>query len=278
MEVHITEDQRRTLAVDGIVKLSSLIDSALLDELSTCFEWSIAHPGPIASGKTEGENISFVDNGNPDAKPMYDDLILRSGFGGIPAQLWDSEYVGYFAEEIFWKKGKANPTFWHQDTAYQPWSGEHWCNMWIPLAPMSADQSIQVIRASHKGIQYDGTTFNPKNPTQSLWGENGDFPRLPDISVEVAANRGSWDIVGFDVMPGDVVIFHPHCLHRGGGTDNTLPERRNMVFRFFGDKSYYSDHLPKTKGMYDLKPIPSAAGGYLADGDPYRPADSIKAN
>jgi hypothetical protein len=97
MEVHITEDQRRTLAVDGIVKLSSLIDSALLDELSTCFEWSIAHAGPIASGKTEGENISFVDNGNPDAKPMYDYLILRSGFGGIPAQLWDSEYVGYFA-------------------------------------------------------------------------------------------------------------------------------------------------------------------------------------
>jgi hypothetical protein len=79
-------------------------------------------------------------------------------------------------------------------------------------------------------------------------------------------------------VPGDVVIFHPHCLHRGGGTDSTLPERRNIVFRFFGDKSYYSDHLPKIKGMYDLKPIPSAAGGYLADGDPYRPADSIKAN
>ena len=149
MEVHITKDQQRTFADDGIVKLPGLISAALLDEIRACFEWSIAHPGPIASGKTEGENISFVDNGNPDAKPMYDDLILRSGFGGIPAQLWDSEYVGYFAEEIFWKKGKANPTLWHQDTAYQPWSGEHWCNMWIPLAPMSADQSIQEIGRAH---------------------------------------------------------------------------------------------------------------------------------
>ncbi len=278
MEVHITEDQKRALADDGIVKLPDLISATLLDELGACFEWSIAHPGPIASGKTDGEDISFVDNGNPDAKPMYNDLILRSGFGGIAAQLWNSEYVGYFAEEIFWKKGKASPTFWHQDTAYQPWSGEHWCNMWIPLASMSADQSIQVIRESHKGIQYDGTTFNPKNPTQSLWGEHGNFPRLPDISAESAANTGSWDIVGFDVVPGDVVVFHPHCLHRGGGTDSTLPERRNMVFRFFGDKSYYSDHLPKTKGMYDLDPIPSVAGGYLADGDPYRPSYSIRAN
>lgn len=278
MELQITEDQKRAFADDGIVKLPDLINSKLLRELNECFDWSIAHPGPIASGKTDGENISFVDNGNPDAKPMYDDLILRVGFGGIAAQLWNSKYVGYFAEEIFWKKGKADPTFWHQDTAYQPWSGEHWCNLWIPLVSMSAEQSIQVIRKSHKGIQYDGTTFNPKNPTQSLWGAAAGFPRLPDISAESAADPDSWDIVSFDVVPGDVIVFHPHCLHRGGGTDTTLPERRNMVFRFFGDKSYYSDHLPKTGGMYDLKPIPTAAGGYLADGDPYRPAYSIKAN
>ena len=278
MEVQITEAQKRAFARDGIVKLSNLISASLLDELGVCFEWSIAHPGPIASGQTGGEDLSFVDNGNPDAKSMYDDFILRSGFGGIVAQLWNSKYVGYFAEEIFWKKGKAYPTFWHQDTAYQPWSGAHWCNLWIPLVPMSAEQSLQVVRASHDGIQYDGTTFNPKNPTQPLWAEQGDFPRLPDISAESKANPGSWDIVGFDVVPGDVVVFHPQCLHRGGGTDSTLLERRNMVFRFFGDRGYYSDHLPKTGGMYDLKAIPSAAGGYLKDGDPYRPAESIKAN
>ena len=102
MGIHITEDQKRALADDGIVKLPGLIDSALLDELNTCFEWSIAHPGALAVGKPEGENISFVDNSNPDAKPMYDDLVRRSGFGSIAAQLWGSQYVGYFAEEIFW--------------------------------------------------------------------------------------------------------------------------------------------------------------------------------
>ena len=77
MEVHITKDQQRTFADDGIVKLPGLISAALLDEIRACFEWSIAHPGPIASGKTEGENISFVDNGNPDAKPMYDLSLIH---------------------------------------------------------------------------------------------------------------------------------------------------------------------------------------------------------
>ena len=196
----------------------------------------------------------------------------------------------------------------YRDTAYLPWAGEPWCNLWIPLASMSADQSVQVVRASHKGIQYDGTAFNPKDPTQPLWGEKGEFPRLPDISAESAENPGSWDIVGYDVVPGDVVCLHPRCLHRGGGTDSTLPERRNMVFRFFGDKAFFSDHLPKTygiavdsggrvsvsqtdarntangragtekDGLETNKTVLSAAGGYLSDGDPYRPADCIKAN
>ena len=38
MEVHITEDQKRALADDGIVKLPDLISATLLDELGACFE------------------------------------------------------------------------------------------------------------------------------------------------------------------------------------------------------------------------------------------------
>ena len=72
MNFNITETQRSALRDDGIVKLSGLVDSTLLDDLNVCFEWSIGHPGPIAEGKTEGENILFVDNANPAAQPMYD--------------------------------------------------------------------------------------------------------------------------------------------------------------------------------------------------------------
>jgi len=98
---------------------------------------------------------------------------------------------------------------------------------------------------------------------------------LPNISSDLKKNPNSWDIVSFEVEPGDAVVLHPHCLHRGGGTSGTLPERKNIVFRFFGDKGYYSDHLPKTKSMFELKPIPSAKGGYLEDGDLFRPTDMI---
>jgi hypothetical protein len=285
MAFNITEDQRTALRDDGIVKLPGLIDSSLLDDLRACFEWSIAHPGPIVqsfdlggAGEPEGENFLFVDNANPAARPMYEKLVANAPFGQVAAELWGSEYVGYLAEEIFWKKGKSLQTFWHQDTVYLPWRGEHWCNFWIPLCEMTAEAAIRMVRGSHRGIMYDGTTFNPADPTEPLWGDAGNFPRLPDISAEAEADPSSWDIAGVDVEPGDVVVIHPHCLHSGGATDETLPERRNLVLRFFGDESYYSGHLPDAPGMYENAPIPAAGDGHLKDGDLYRPANALQAN
>ena len=43
---------------------------------------------------------------------MYRDLVSRSPFGRIAvAELWGSEYVGYRAEEVFWKTGRSMATF-----------------------------------------------------------------------------------------------------------------------------------------------------------------------
>ena len=271
MSFSVTAEQRRAFQEDGIVKLPGVVDSRLLDELNSCFEWAVRHPGPTLIGDAEGDEFSFVDLGNPAGRAMYEKLIADSPFGRIASDLWQSEFVGFLSEEVFWKKGKAHQTFWHQDTPYAPWSGEHWANFWIPLCDHPADYAIKVVRGSHKGIMYDGTTFNPRDPTEPLWGDAGTFPRLPDISAELAADPASWDIVSFDVEPGDVVVLHSHCVHSGGGADATMPERRTLVLRFFGDKSYYSDHLPDAPGMYENPPIESVNGGYLADGDLFRP-------
>lgn len=102
---------------------------------------------------------------------------------------------------------------------------------------------------------------------RDMWGQAGNFSRLPDISAELAANPNSWDIASFDVKPGDVVVLYPPCLHAGGRTDEALRERRNLALRFFGDD--YSEHLPDAPGMYDQPPIPAATGGYLKDSDLY---------
>jgi len=273
-----TKEQISNFERDGIVKLPAFIDQDMLGKLNLAFDWSVANPGPFVVGKSKGENVHFVDNGNPDAYRMYSELVLEIGLGHVAAELWNSDYVGFFAEEIYLKKGRSMPSYWHQDTVYSPWGGEHWANFWIPLVSMTADQAIRVVRGSHNGIMYDGITFNPAAPTEPLWGEAGNFPRLPDITAEFEADPTSWDIVGFDVSPGDLVILHPHAIHAGGKSDAELKVRRNLVLRFFGDKSHYSAHLPDAPGMYDNSPIPATGGGFLTDGDPYRPASMVQVN
>ncbi len=272
MSFEITQEHRHTFARDGIVKLANAIDAQLLDKLNECFEWAVANPGPTVDGHTNGDEFSFVDLANPAGRTMYEQLIQDSALSSFAAQLWQSEYVGFLAEEVFYKKGRAAPTLWHQDTSYAPWIGPHWVNFWMPLVPHPAEYAIQVVRGSHNGVMYDGTTFNPKDPTEPLWGDAADFPRLPDINADRAKDPNAWDIVAFDVEPGDIVALHPHCLHAGGGADAALPERRTLVFRFYGDESYYSGHLPEVPGRYDIPPIAAASGGYLADGDLFRPA------
>ena len=49
----VSQAQRNALAEDGIVRLEGLIDRELLAILQSCWEWSVRHPGPIASGKPE---------------------------------------------------------------------------------------------------------------------------------------------------------------------------------------------------------------------------------
>jgi len=272
MAFKITQAHRDTFANDGIVHLAGAVDEPLLNQLNECFSWAIANPGPTAAGNTQGSDFSFVDLANPAGRDMYEEVIQSSTLPSFAAALWQSSYVGFLAEEVFYKKGRAVPTLWHQDTSYAPWIGAHWVNFWIPLLPHPAEYAVQVIRGSHNGVMYDGTTFNQNDPTEPLWGDAGNFPRLPDINAERAKDSTAWDVVAFDVAPGDIVALHPHCLHAGGGADAGLPERKTLVFRFYGDESYYSDHLPDAPGRYDIPPIAAADGGYLADGDLFRPA------
>ena len=55
------------------------------------------------------------------------------------------------------------------------------------------------------------------------------MPRLPDIQAE----RDRFDIVSWDVDPGDILVFHLGALHGGAGTAAGL-RRRTVSLRFMG--------------------------------------------
>lgn len=67
----VTPALRRQFVEDGVALGRQVLDGAQLARLEELYEWSLAHPGPLHSDYSEGENVSRVDNYNPEAQEMY---------------------------------------------------------------------------------------------------------------------------------------------------------------------------------------------------------------
>lgn len=259
---------------DGLIKLERLLDADMLARCRANYDWSVANPGPFAFNIFDGtEHKTINDNSNPAAQSRYKELVSSTPvFADALAQIWRSEHVWYFAEEIFGKQGgRAGRSPWHQDTSYLPWAGEHWANLWISFEPLPKPNAIEVVRGSHHGITYDGTTFtDPNDPTKPLHAD-GTWPRLPDIEAERRTDASAWDVLSYGTAPGDVIMLHPHCLHGGAPVDATTPNRHTLVLRFFGDDATFRSLPEHSRAGYPKQGILFSEDlAHLRDGEPFR--------
>ncbi|MFD2646109.1 phytanoyl-CoA dioxygenase family protein [Pseudomonas japonica] len=226
---------------DGAVLVKGLLNQEQLARCEQAYDWALLNHGPHATRMFAGTTQqSHVDNANPLAKERLEALVAGLPLGELFARVWGSKNVWYFAEEVFLKAGgQGSRTLWHQDTSYLPWAGNHWGNAWISFDAVPKSNALEIVRGSHRGPRYDGTTFtDPDDPTLPLHG-NGALPRLPDIEAERKANPEAFDILSWATEPGDVVLLHPGSLHGGAPVDASFPRRRTFVFRFFGDDATF---------------------------------------
>jgi len=123
--------------------------------------------------------------------------------------------------------GTRQPTPWHQDQPYYNIEGRMNCSLWIPVDPVARRSTLEFVEGSHLGPWLMPRTFMDN---QAKWFPEGSLADLPDIE----ARRDQYNILGWEVEPGDVVCFHMLTLHAAGGVDGS---RRRRVFsvRFLGD-------------------------------------------
>lgn len=219
----------------GVVYISQLLDANALQLARQAFEWSIANPGKGASKLIPGTPGSFYgDLANPHCFDAYDAVNRNTVIPRQVTQLWGKPDIWFMYEQIFKKVGgdngqEARRTPWHQDLPYLPIQGNDLAVVWISFEPLTADESLEFIPASHHGTLYDGSRFDPKDDTIPLYG-TGDLPRLPDIE----GDRSQYEIVSYAIEPGDVVIFHPAVLH-GGAATQSGKTRNTLSLRYFGE-------------------------------------------
>lgn len=265
--------QQKAFAEDGTVLIEGFLNPEQLARCRAVYDWCVENPGPFAVELFAGtEKETHNENANPGATERCNELVSSIPFGDLFADLWGSQRVWYFAEEVFLKRnGKGGRTPWHQDTSYLPWDGMHWANAWISFEAVPKANALEMIRGSHRGIRYDGTDFkDASDPTVPLHG-GGALPRLPDIEAERVADPNKYEIISWATQPGDVLLMHPGMLHGGAPVDPNFRDRHTLVLRFFGDDATFRALPSHSDNGYTPAGILFADQlGHLKDGDPFR--------
>ncbi|MGD1956879.1 MAG: phytanoyl-CoA dioxygenase family protein [Sphingomonadales bacterium] len=161
-------------------------------------------------------------------------VAFDSHLPALISGLLDAEYLCFWEDTTFCKAPNTKQkTAFHQDLAYFQIDGDQCIIVWIPLDVVSRKNgAMEYVRGSHlwddiyaPNVLVSQTTL-PESP----------HPRCPDIEGE----RCRYDIVSFDVEPGDVIIHHVKTVHGSGGNMSSRP-RRAMSLRYCGEKVRYFD-------------------------------------
>ena len=221
---------------DGVILLRNALSPGELQATLQAWQWSVDHPGPLASGLIPGTEQAFQDLCNPAATMVYEPVLNETPLASIAHQLWRGSPVWFLYEQVFHKRAENVPrTPWHQDTSYWSINGSHLIAFWISFEAIPIASALEFVRGSHRKTLYNTSRFDPDDPTSPIFevadSHPGYLPRLPNIEAE----RHAHDILSFATEPGDVIAFHTSTLHGGGATDFRTPERRTLTLRFFGE-------------------------------------------
>lgn len=221
---------------DGVVVIRSLLDADWVDHLRTASDKLLSIPPPLTSPTGGSLGYTFLW--------LYSELfrtaLTQTPLAVMASRLMQAQTSRLFYDQILAKEpGEARRTLWHQDLPYWPLDGTQMLSFWIALDSVNANNGgVEYIRGSHKWNQ----VFKPTSHSDSDYWADTPFTDMPEI--ETMRNR--FDIVSWDLEPGDAVAHHPLTIHASFGNQTRDNRRRAYITRWMGDDITF---LPRDKTM-----------------------------
>jgi len=275
----ICQEDIETFHRDGAVLLKGLLDLSWVDTLARGLEFIHDHPDGMSAGVNMPLRIDqFPASHSPDLQHLLDHSPIASIVGSVLAAP-----VRFYMDQMFYKPpGRVFPSAWHQDTSYYNIEGHQIVRAWVCADPAPKDVSIEIVRGSHLwNITYRPPVgMDPASDPKGAEKIERDFaagkiligreahehwtyfdsfldPSLPPLP-DIEANRDSFDILGWDYEPGDVLLFHGNILHSArGGAELSHPRRAHASLWAGPDVCYLrrrSQAIPDPIGLYDFVP------------------------
>jgi ectoine hydroxylase-related dioxygenase (phytanoyl-CoA dioxygenase family) len=226
---------------DGVICIRSALSADWLDLLTRGVDKVIAAPADQCADcsipSTTGRffNGFFQSLGNADIARFIHESPVKE----LARALAHSQHIRFFYDQLLAKSpntGQRTP--WHSDRDYFPLGGVHIVSLWIPLDPVTRKTgTLEFIRGSHQLSTDELVARCPQ--ADSIDKDKGmyvlpDFERFPDL----------YDIVSWDLQPGDVLAFHVDTLHSGGANGSSQQWRRALATRWLGDDVYVKESGP----------------------------------
>ncbi len=233
----ITEEETKTFARDGVVFLQQAFSQKWVDVLCEAIEENIRNPsvrGRYWDRDKEGRSC-FYDSQSWQAISGYKDFALNSPCGEIAGRLMGSSRTNFFFDAVFVRTpGAQFRTPWHQDEPYWSVEGLDTCSIWMPLVSVEKSSALEFVRGSHLWRQkyqqpnFAALTHDDRDQVHYNKEESIAFP-------DVENNRDNFNILSWDMKPGDCVAFNARIIH--GGSGNLGPDRDLKVFntQWLGD-------------------------------------------
>lgn len=160
-------------------------------------------------------------------------LATSSALPAIAGELLNAQRIRFYDDQVFVKEpGAVDRTAFHQDLGYFNIEGDQGCVVWAPVDAANRESGVLgYVRGSHLWKK----TFKPNAFMSRLPLPNAEGDELPDIDN----NESDYDIVYFDVEPGDVVIHHLRTVHGSHGNASTTRTRRAASLRYVGEQVRY---------------------------------------
>ena len=232
----LSEKEVVSFRTNGVVKVSEAVDSSWIPELLTVADGQLTKPSKWVNDVNAGasENRLFTDRYLWRHNDVIHRFVHDSGCARLAAQAMGSKSARFYFDHLLIKKVNTPAiTPWHQDAPYWPFRGKQIASIWLALTPVTVEGSgMEFIRGSHlDDVYYLPEVFGGADNKSGQWASEQQGVAVPDID----ANREEYDIVSFDMAPGDALIFSAWILHGARGNSSSTQDRVALSTRWLGD-------------------------------------------
>ncbi len=237
MNAHpVSAEDIETFATDGVVCLRGVIGLDWIERLLEGVDHTLANPSPRGRlwNRDEQGRESRYDSQVWRTRPEYADFVHESPLGEIAGRLMRATRSNFFFDAMFVRgPGTQFRTPFHQDEPVWSVEGFQTVSSWMPLVPVAKESALEVVRGSHLWEQ----DFRQPN-FGAMTGDSRDDVVFGEETVpipDIENNRDQYDILSWDMEPGDVMCFNGRTIH--GGSGNLADDRELKVFntKWLGD-------------------------------------------